>query len=87
MQNFRESVPYQSFASFSPTLKQKYGVEPTRQNRKNWEDLTLEKKDRRLDLREWNLFKENFLLYRQRVEDRTDEEEYHVIILAKENSG
>jgi hypothetical protein len=58
LQNFREQDPHQTFAAFFTTLKQRYGVDPTRQNRKNWQDLALQQRGGRLHLQEWNLYKE-----------------------------
>ena len=80
LQNFRESGPTQPFSAFFAVLKQKYSTDPTVQNRKNWEGLKLTQTGGRLTMQDWSLFQEKFFLFRQRVEDRTEVEEYNFLM-------
>lgn len=80
MQNFRESSPQEKFQNFFQELKQKYCIDPTKENRKTWENLTLQQTAGRLNLANWSLFKEKFCLFSKRVENRTEEEEHDLLI-------
>jgi len=78
--NQKEKKEKLSFEEFFQMLKEKYCVDPTMQNRRAWESLNLHQHDKIMKMEEWSIFKEKFLMLKNRVEDRTEIDEYTLLM-------
>ena len=75
MQRMKEQDRGITFANVFAHLRRLYASDPSIQNRRAWEALKLEHPQNHVTLAHWNVFKENYLLLRNRVEDRNEGEE------------
>ena len=80
MQRMKEQDRGITFANFFAHLRRLYASDPSIQNRRAWEALKLEHPQIHATLAHWNVYKENYLLLRNRVEDRNEGEEYKLLM-------
>ena len=69
-----------TFEEFWEEIDREFGRDATAQNRAAWKKVRLHQSGKRLSLDDWRAFQREFVLRRGRVEDRTENEEWELLI-------
>ena len=69
-----------TFAEFWEEIDKEFGRDTTAQNRAAWKKVKLNMAGKILTLADWRTFQREFVLHRGRVEDRTENEEWELLI-------
>ena len=80
MQKMREQNKGLKFQDFFMLLRRRYESDSSLQNRRAWETLKLTSVGDTMTLLNWSVFVEKFQLFRNRVEDRSEGEEYRLLM-------
>ena len=69
-----------SFADFWDEIDREFGRDADHQNKQAWRRVRLHIAGKRLKSKEWRTFEKEFILRRNRVDDRTENQEYELIM-------
>ena len=69
-----------TFAEFWEAIDKDFGRDASGQNKAAWRKVKLQISGKRLTLAEWRAFQSQFNLKKGRVDDRTEQDEYELIM-------